>query len=187
MNGVNKVILVGTLGKDPEVKMAANGNAIANLAVATSEQWTDKSTGQKQEKTEWHRAVIFGKLAEIAGQYLTKGSHVYLEGKIKTRKWTDQATGQERYATEVVLDYDGKLQMLGGGQSQAPQGQAPQQGRPMQGQPMPQRGQPMPQQGQPMPQQGQPAPQVPMQGQGQQAPMMPPQGYGQQDNNYVPY
>jgi len=115
MRGVNKVILVGTLGRDPEVKYAANGNAIANLNIATSEQWNDKSTGQKQEKTEWHRVVIFGKLAEIAGQYLSKGSQVYLEGKLQTRKWQDQNTGQDRYSTEVVLDpFSGNMQMLGG-------------------------------------------------------------------------
>lgn len=117
--GVNKVILVGTLGRDPEVKYAANGNAIANLNVATSEQWNDKATGQKQEKTEWHRVVIFGKLAEIAGQYLTKGSQVYLEGKLQTRKWQDPNTGQDRYSTEVVLDFNGQMQMLGGGNRQA--------------------------------------------------------------------
>jgi len=115
MRGVNKVILVGTLGRDPEVKYAANGNAITNLSVATSEQWTDKNTGQKQEKTEWHRVVLFGKLAEIAGQYLRKGSQVYLEGKLQTRKWQDQNTGQDRYTTEVVVDsFNGNLQMLGG-------------------------------------------------------------------------
>ncbi|BBP42625.1 single-stranded DNA-binding protein [Thiosulfativibrio zosterae] len=113
--GVNKVILVGTLGRDPEVKYAANGNAIANLSIATSEQWNDRATGEKQEKTEWHRVVIFGKLADIAGQYLKKGSQVYLEGKLQTRKWQDQATGQDRYATEVVIDFNGQMQMLGGG------------------------------------------------------------------------
>jgi len=116
--GVNKVILVGTLGRDPEIKYAANGNAIANLNVATSEQWNDKNSGQKQEKTEWHRVVIFGKLAEIAGQYLTKGSQVYLEGKLQTRKWQDQNTGQDRYSTEVVIDFNGQMQMLGGGNRQ---------------------------------------------------------------------
>ncbi len=114
--GVNKVILVGTLGKDPEIKYAANGNAIANLSVATSEQWNDRSTGARQEKTEWHRVVIFGKLAEVAGQYLKKGSLVYLEGKLQTRKWTDQNTGQDRYSTEVLLSgFDSKMEMLGGG------------------------------------------------------------------------
>ncbi|UQB41868.1 single-stranded DNA-binding protein [Thiomicrospira microaerophila] len=114
MRGVNKVILVGTLGRDPEVRYAANGNAIANLSVATSEQWNDRATGEKQERTEWHRVVIFGKLAEIAQQYLTKGSQVYLEGKLQTRKWQDQATGQDKYSTEVVIDVSGSMQMLGG-------------------------------------------------------------------------
>jgi single-strand DNA-binding protein len=113
MRGVNKVILVGTLGKDPEVRYTPNGNAIANLSVATSEQWTDKQSGDRQEKTEWHRVVIFGKLAEIAGQYLKKGSQVYLEGKLQTRKWQDQS-GQDRYSTEIVLDVNGQMQMLGG-------------------------------------------------------------------------
>lgn len=119
MRGVNKVILVGTLGRDPEMKYAVNGNAIANLSVATSEQWNDKQSGQKQEKTEWHRVVIFGKLAEIAGQYLTKGSQVYLEGKLQTRKWQDQNTGQDHYSTEVVIDFNGQMQMLGGGSRQS--------------------------------------------------------------------
>jgi single-strand DNA-binding protein len=115
MNGVNKVILVGTLGRDPEVKQTANGGFVASLSVATSEQWTDKQSGQKQEKTEWHRVVIFGKLAEIAGQYLAKGRQVYLEGKLQTRKWQDQSSGQERYSTEVVVDSSsGMMQMLGG-------------------------------------------------------------------------
>lgn len=117
MRGVNKVILVGTLGRDPEVRFAANGNAIANLSVATSEVWNDRNTGQRQEKTEWHRVVIFGKLAEIAQQYLRKGSQVYLEGKLQTRKWQDQNTGQDRYSTEVVLDFNGVMQMLGGPRS----------------------------------------------------------------------
>ncbi|GKT11938.1 MAG: single-strand DNA-binding protein [Thiomicrorhabdus sp.] len=124
MRGVNKVILVGTLGADPEVKYAANGNAIANLSVATSEEWNDKNTGQKQQKTEWHRVSIFGKLAEIAGQYLKKGSQVYLEGKLQTRKWQDQ-NGQDRYTTEVVLSgFDGTMQMLGGGGGQRQGGDA---------------------------------------------------------------
>jgi single-strand DNA-binding protein len=114
MRGVNKVILVGTLGRDPEVRYAANGNAIANLSIATSEQWNDRATGERQERTEWHRVVIFGKLAEIAQQYLTKGSQVYLEGKLQTRKWQDQSTGQDKYSTEVVIDVSGSMQMLGG-------------------------------------------------------------------------
>lgn len=113
--GVNKVILVGNLGKDPEVRYTPDGRAIANITVATSEQWKDKNTGQPQEKTEWHRVVIFGKLAEIAGEYLRKGSQVYLEGKLQTRKWQDQS-GADRYTTEVVLDFNGVMQMLGGRQ-----------------------------------------------------------------------
>jgi len=112
MAGINKVILVGNLGAKPEVKYASNGNAISNLSVATSESWTDKSTGQKQERTEWHRVSLFGKLAEIAGQYLDKGSKVYVEGKLQTRKWQDQY-GQDRYTTEVVVSgFNGTLQML---------------------------------------------------------------------------
>jgi len=112
MAGINKVILVGNLGAKPEVIYASNGNAISNLSVATSESWTDKSTGQKQERTEWHRVSLFGKLAEIAGQYLDKGSKVYVEGKLQTRKWQDQ-NGQDRYTTEVVVSgFNGTLQML---------------------------------------------------------------------------
>ncbi len=112
MAGINKVILVGNLVAKPEVKYASNGNAISNLSVATSESWTDKSTGQKQERTEWHRVSLFGKLAEIAGQYLDKGSKVYVEGKLQTRKWQDQ-NGQDRYTTEVVVSgFNGTLQML---------------------------------------------------------------------------
>ena len=112
MAGINKVILVGNLGAKPEIKYASNGNAISNLSVATSESWTDKSTGQKQERTEWHRVSLFGKVAEIAGQYLDKGSKVYVEGKLQTRKWQDQ-NGQDRYTTEVVISgFSGTLQML---------------------------------------------------------------------------
>ena len=112
MAGINKVILVGNLGAKPEVKYASNGNAITNLSVATSESWTDKNTGQKQEKTEWHRVSLFGKLAEIAGQYLDKGSKVYVEGKLQTRKWQDKS-GADRYTTEVVVSgFNGTLQML---------------------------------------------------------------------------
>ena len=112
MAGINKVILVGNLGAKPEIKYASNGNAISNLSIATSESWTDKSTGQKQERTEWHRVSLFGKVAEIAGQYLDKGSKVYIEGKLQTRKWQGQ-NGQDRYTTEVVISgYSGTLQML---------------------------------------------------------------------------
>ncbi len=108
--GINKVILVGNLGQDPEVRYTANGAAVANITVATSEQWTDKQSGQKQERTEWHRVVMFGRLGEIAGEYLRKGSQVYLEGKLQTRKWQDQ-NGQDRYTTEIVAN---EMQMLGG-------------------------------------------------------------------------
>ena len=112
MAGINKVILVGNLGAKPEIKYASNGNAISNLSIATSESWTDKSSGQKQERTEWHRVSLFGKVAEIAGQYLDKGSKVYVEGKLQTRKWQDQ-NGQDRYTTEVVISgFNGTLQML---------------------------------------------------------------------------
>lgn len=125
--GVNKVILVGNLGNDPEVRYMPNGNAVANLTVATSESWKDQQ-GQAQERTEWHRITMYRKLAEIAGEYLKKGSQVYLEGKLQTRKWQDQQ-GNDRYTTEVVCD---QMQMLGGKQSgngqQSPQ-QAPQQNR----------------------------------------------------------
>ncbi|PWK43627.1 single-stranded DNA-binding protein [Pleionea mediterranea] len=114
--GINKVILVGNLGNDPEIRYTANGGAIANLSIATSEQWKDKSSGEPREKTEWHRVVIFGKLAEIAGEYLRKGSQVYLEGKLQTRKWQDQQ-GQDKYTTEVVIDINGVMQMLGGGRT----------------------------------------------------------------------
>ena len=112
MAGINKVILVGNLGAKPEVKYASNGNAISNLSVATSESWTDKSSGQKQERTEWHRVSLFGKLADIAGQYLDKGSKVYVEGKLQTRKYTDK-DGIERWTTDVVVSgFNGTLQML---------------------------------------------------------------------------
>lgn len=112
--GVNKVILVGNLGKDPETKYLPSGNAVTNLTLATSESYKDKNTGEQKETTEWHRIAIFGKLAEIAGEYLRKGSQVYFEGKLQTRKWQDQQ-GQDRYTTEVMVDsFDGVMQMLGG-------------------------------------------------------------------------
>ena len=112
MAGINKVILVGNLGAKPELKYAASGNAIANLSVATSESWTDKNTGQKQERTEWHRVSMFGKLAEVAAQYTDKGSKVYVEGKLETRKYTDNA-GIEKYSTSIVVGgFNGVFQML---------------------------------------------------------------------------
>jgi single-strand DNA-binding protein len=168
--GVNKVILVGNLGNDPEVRYMPNGGAVANITLATSESWRDKQTGETKEKTEWHRVVLFGKLAEVAGEYLRKGSQVYIEGALQTRKWTDQA-GVEKYTTEVVVNVGGTMQMLGGraggagapagggnagqqqgswGQPQQPQGgnqfsgggAAPQQARPQQSAPAPSNNEP---------------------------------------------
>ena len=141
--GVNKVILVGNLGKDPEVRYTQDGKAVASLTLATSESWKDQS-GQVQEKTEWHKVSIFGKLAEIAGEYLRKGSQVYIEGKLQTRKWTNKE-GQDQYTTEIVLDpFNGVMQMLGGkteGQGQQRQQQPAQQRQPQQQQQRPQQNQ----------------------------------------------
>ena len=109
MRGVNKVILVGTLGRDPETKTFPNGGSLTQFSIATSESWTDKNTGERKEHTEWHRIVASNRLGEIAQQYLKKGSKVYIEGKLKTRQWTDQ-NGQERYTTEISAN---ELQMLG--------------------------------------------------------------------------
>ncbi|RJE76826.1 single-stranded DNA-binding protein [Pseudoalteromonas sp. MSK9-3] len=112
--GVNKVILVGNLGQDPEVRYMPNGNGVANITLATSDSYKDKNTGQMIDKTEWHRVVFFGKLAEIVGEYCRKGSQIYVEGKLQTRKWTDQS-GQDKYTTEIVVDgFTGQMQMLGG-------------------------------------------------------------------------
>lgn len=111
MRGVNKVIIVGHLGNDPETKQFSNGGSVTNISVATSEQWTDKQTGEKREATEWHRVTLFNRLGEIAAQYLRKGSQVYIEGSLRTRKWQDQ-NGQDRYTTEIRAD---NMQMLGGG------------------------------------------------------------------------
>lgn len=108
--GVNKVIIVGNLGRDPEVRYSADGRPIANLNLATTESWKDRQSGDRQEKTEWHRVVLFGRLAEIANEYLRKGSQIYLEGKLQTRKWQDQS-GQDRYTTEIVGQ---NMTMLGG-------------------------------------------------------------------------
>lgn len=119
--GINKVILVGNLGKDPEIRYTASGSAIANITIATTDSWRDKQSGEKQEKTEWHRVVFFNRLAEIVGEYLKKGSQVYVEGRLQTRKWQDQS-GQDRYTTEVVAN---EMQMLGG-RGGGPGGQAPQ-------------------------------------------------------------
>lgn len=122
--GVNKVILVGNLGQDPEVRYMPNGGAVTNITLATSESWRDKQTGELKEKTEWHRVVLFGKLAEVAAEYLRKGSQVYIEGALQTRKWQDQA-GQDRYTTEVVVNIGGTMQMLGGRQGQGAAGGMP--------------------------------------------------------------
>lgn len=131
--GVNKVIIVGTLGNDPEVKYSASGSAIANLSVATSEQWKDKQTGENKEQTEWHRVVIFGKLAEVAGEYLRKGSQVYIEGQLRTRKWTD-SNGVDRYTTEIVIpQMGGVMLMLGGKRDDSGQQQRQQSGKQPQG------------------------------------------------------
>ncbi|HDO2701979.1 TPA: single-stranded DNA-binding protein SSB2 [Salmonella enterica subsp. enterica serovar Typhimurium] len=130
--GVNKVILVGNLGLDPEVRYMPNGGAVANLTLATSESWHDKQDGEIREHTEWHRVVVFGKLAEIASEYLRKGAQVYIEGQLRTRKWTDQS-GQDKYTTEVVVGQNGTMQMLGRRDSQPQQG-----GQPFSGQPQPQ-------------------------------------------------
>ena len=122
---VNKVIIIGNLGRDPEVRTMQSGDKVANFSVATSERWKDRNSGEMQERTEWHRVVIFGRTAEIAEQYLRKGSKVYIEGQLQTRKWEDNQTGQERYTTEIVIrPYRGEMTMLdsrrdGGGMSES--------------------------------------------------------------------
>lgn len=123
---LNKVQLIGNLGSDPEIKHTAGGNAVANISVATSEHWKDKQTGQRMEKTEWHRVVAFNRLAEIMGEYLTKGSKVYIEGKIQTRKWQD-AQGNDRWTTEIVAN---DMKML----DSKPSGDRPAQSRPQENQ-----------------------------------------------------
>jgi single-strand DNA-binding protein len=127
MAGVNKVIILGNLGKDPEVRFLPSGGAVANLTLATSESWKDKQTGEAKEKTEWHKVVVFGRLAEIAGEYLKKGSKAYFEGQLQTKKWVNQQ-GQDQYTTEIIVQgFNGVMQMLDGkpqGQQQvAPQAQ----------------------------------------------------------------
>lgn len=109
--GVNKVILVGNLGADPEVRYMPNGGAVTNISIATSEQWTDKASGQKQERTEWHRVTLFNRMGEIAGEYLKKGSQVYIEGSIRTDKYQDKNTGEDRYSTQIIAR---DMQLLGG-------------------------------------------------------------------------
>jgi single-strand DNA-binding protein len=121
MASVNKVILVGNLGRDPETRYMPNGEAVTNVTIATSDSWTDKTSGEKKEATEWHRVTFYRRLAEVAGEYLKKGSQIYVEGKLRTRKWQDK-DGQDRYTTEVIAD---TMQMLGG---RAGAGQAPDDG-----------------------------------------------------------
>ena len=123
MSGINKVIIVGNLGNDPETKFLPSGGAVTNISIATSKTWKDKNTGQPQEQTEWHKVVFFNRLAEIAGEYLKKGSKVYIEGSLQTRKWQDKQTGQDRYATEINAR---EMQMLDSRSDN--QGAAPQQG-----------------------------------------------------------
>lgn len=125
MASVNKVIIIGNLGRDPETRYMPSGDAVTNFSIATTDKWKDKATGEQKEATEWHRINTFGKLAEIAGQYLKKGSQVYIEGSLRTRKWTD-SNGQEKYSTEIKAD---SLQMLGGkpSDSQPQQSHAPEQ------------------------------------------------------------
>jgi single-strand DNA-binding protein len=133
MSGVNKAIIVGRLGQDPEVRFLQNGDAVANLSLATSEKWKDKQTGQDMEDTEWHKIVLYQRQAELAGQYLVKGSLVYIEGKLKTRKWQDQG-GTDHYTTEIigrVMQFLGGKQANNQGQNQAPP-QQPAQQRPAQ-------------------------------------------------------
>lgn len=134
--GINKVIIVGNLGADPEVRYTANGSAVTNIRVATSEAWKDKNTGEPQERTEWHRITLFARLGEVAGQYLRKGSKVYVEGKLRTRKWQTQ-DGQDRWSTDIIADQMQMLDSRGGGGQGVAQGQGPSYGT---GQQQPERG-----------------------------------------------
>jgi len=113
MSSVNKVIIIGNLGQDPDIKTMSSGDMVANLSIATSETWKDKSSGEKKEKTEWHRVVIFSKgLVDICEKYLSKGSKVYIEGKLQTRKWQDQSSGEDKYSTEIVLNNFGSSMVM---------------------------------------------------------------------------
>ena len=172
--GVNKVILIGNLGNDPEIRYMPSGGAVANITIATSESWRDKATGEQREKTEWHRVALFGKLAEVAGEYLRKGSQVYIEGQLQTRKWQNQQ-GQDQYTTEVVVQgFNGVMQMLGsrnGGQGAPMGGQQQQQNQGSWGQPQ-QPAAPQQNYAPQQPQQHQAAPQ-------QSAPQQPQQQYNE--------
>ncbi|MBK1694482.1 single-stranded DNA-binding protein [Chromatium weissei] len=123
MASVNKVILIGNLGADPDVRYMPSGDPVANVSLATKETWKDRNTGEKQERTEWHRVVFFGKIADIVKQYLRKGSQIYIEGKLRTRKW--QKDGIDHYTTEIVVDMTGTMQMLGGRQEQGSSSSVP--------------------------------------------------------------
>lgn len=127
MASVNKVIIVGNLGRDPEMRYTPDGTAICNISVATTSKWKDKATGDRREETEWHRVVFHNRLAEIAGEYLKKGRQVYIEGRLKTRKWQDKTTGQDRYSTDVIAD---QMQMLGSMNDEQGYGSAAQGGQP---------------------------------------------------------
>jgi|TARA_R110001592_G_scaffold299059_2_gene569953 single-strand DNA-binding protein len=152
--GVNKVILIGNVGGDPEVRYLPNGNAVANVTLATSDSWKDKQTGQQQERTEWHRIVFFGRIAEVVGEYVRKGSKMYIEGRLQTREW--EKDGVKRYTTEIVVDIGGQMQLLDGKPQGGEQGMAPrpQQQRPAAQQPNQRPAQQAPQQSAPQ----QPAP-----------------------------
>ncbi len=197
MAGVNKVIILGNLGKDPEVRFMPNSGGVTNLSIATSESWKDKQTGEQKEKTEWHRVVMFGKLAEIAGEYLKKGSKVYIEGALQTRKWQN-AQGQDQYTTEIVVQgFNGTMQMLdsrGGSGAQAGGGfqqqSSSQQGGGFQQQSAPQQGGGFQQQAAPQQSYNKPAQQsggfqqqsAPQQGGGFQQQAAPQQGGYQQQS-----
>ena len=140
MSGFNSAIIQGRLGQDPDIKYAANGTAVCNLSIATSETWKDKDTGEKQEKTEWHRVVMFGKQAEVAGEYLKKGTGVLINGKLQTRKWQD-SNGQDRYTTEIVANPYGGLVFVERGAGGASSQQADQQASGFRDKPKPSQGQ----------------------------------------------
>lgn len=159
--GVNKVILIGNVGGDPETRYMPNGNAVSNLTLATTDSWKDKQTGQQQERTEWHRVVFFGRLAEIVGEYVRKGSKLYIEGRLQTREW--EKDGVKRYTTEIVVDIGGQMQLLdsrGGGSDSSQGGQQQRQQRPQQQQQQQYQQQPQQQYQQQRPQQ-QPQQQMP--------------------------
>lgn len=171
--GINKVILVGNIGNEPEMRYMPNGNAVATISLATSDTWKDKNTGEPQERTEWHRVVFFGKLAEIVGQYVHKGSKLYVEGRLQTRKWTDQQ-GVDRYTTEIIVDMGGTMQLLDSRQGAADSNSYYNQNQP---------------QSQPQPSYQQPATQQPVQqpqSRPQQAPQQPAPSFDDFDDD-IPF